>query len=235
MEPLIVLVPSPFVGPFAWEAVAAALREQGRKVVVPDLVSSATSVMPYWEQHAQAVCQALRPYSESEPLVLVGHSGAGPLLPAINMICGHPTLAYLFVDAKLPHGGLSRLAEMELTSPEQGQQLRADLEAGEVYPSWSDEDLVALIPDEQPRQGLLRAVRPLGLDFFTEPLPMIEEWPDAPCGYLRFSTAYTEPAQRAQRDGWLYQALDAGHFHMLVEPARVASLLLEMAHFLQKI
>lgn len=233
MEPLIVLVPSPLMGPSTWEPVAADLRRQNCKVVIPRLVDTATNVMPYWEQHAQAVWQSLRQFPESQPLVLIGHSGAGSLLPAINMICGHPTLAYLFVDAKLPHGGLSRLAEMEQTDPEQSRELRAALERGERYPNWSDEDFSEAIPQEQFRSSMLAEVRPRGLDFFTEPLPMIEEWPDAPCGYLQFSGAYTSQGQRAQRERWLYQHCEAGHFHMLVDPTGVANQLLEMLRSLR--
>ena len=124
MAPLFVLVHSPLVGPFTWEPVAEHLRKQGHQVLVPDLLEGETKPALYWEQHAQAVQQALKPIPEEQPLALVGHSGAGPLLPAISMISGHPSAAYLFVDASLPHGGRSRLAEMAETVPELAQQLR---------------------------------------------------------------------------------------------------------------
>lgn len=232
MAPLFVLVHSPLVGPLTWEPVAELLRAQGHQVLVPNILEGETRPALYWEQHAQAVQRALKPIPEEQALALVGHSGAGPLLPAINMLAGRPCAAYLFVDASLPHGGLSRLAEMEQTVPELAQQLRADLQAGGRYPTWNDVDLRELIPDEHLRSGLLAEMRPRGLDFFSEPLPMVEEWPDAPCGYLQLSSAYAWQGQQARLRKWPCQEIDAGHFHMLVEPARVAALLVEMLHTL---
>ncbi len=232
MAPLFVLVHSPLVGPLTWMPVADHLHAQGQQVIVPNIVQGETQPAIYWEQHAQAVQQALRPVPEEQPLVLVGHSGAGPLLPAISMLAGHPISAHLFVDASLPHAGLSRLAEMEQTVPELGQELRVDLQAGGRYPTWSDADLRELIPDERLRSGLLAEMRPRGLDFFSELLPMVEEWPDAPCGYLQLSEAYAWQSQQARLRNWPCWEIDAGHFHMLVEPARVADLLIEMLHTL---
>lgn len=232
MAPLFVLVHSPLVGPLTWEPVAEHLRAQGHQVLVPHILEGEAQPALYWGQHAQAVQRALKPMPEEQALALVGHSGAGPLLPAINMLTGHPCAAYLFVDASLPHAGMSRLAEMEQTVPELAQQLRADLQAGDRYPTWTDTDLRELIPDERLRSGLLAEMRPRGLDFFSEPLPMIEEWPDAPCGYLQLSAAYAWQGQQARLRKWPCQEIDAGHFHMLVEPARVADLIVEMLHTL---
>jgi hypothetical protein len=86
MEPLLVLIHSPIVGPSTWEPVAKHLRIQGYHVLVPNLLQGEKAHILYWEQHAQAVQQALKPIPEAQPLVLIGHSGAGPLLPAISMI-----------------------------------------------------------------------------------------------------------------------------------------------------
>ncbi|RIN52543.1 hypothetical protein BU052_12910, partial [Staphylococcus simulans] len=53
-------------------------------------------------------------------------------------------------------------------------------------------------------------------------------WPDVPCGYIKFSQAYTEPAEKAQSYGWRYDEFDAGHFHMLVEPKAVSDSLINL-------
>jgi hypothetical protein len=55
----------------------------------------------------------------------------------------------------------------------------------------------------------------INLAFFEEPLPQVESWPDAPCGYIRLSEGYDQTAQEARRRGWSYREFDAGHFHML--------------------
>ena len=112
MESLMVLVHSPFVGPFTWSLVAKPLQADGFDVLVPHLADSGETPPRYWQQHAGSVQQALGPISQERPLVLVCHSGAGPLLPVLAQATRHPVTAYLFVDAGLPHPGKSQLEEI---------------------------------------------------------------------------------------------------------------------------
>jgi hypothetical protein len=70
-------------------------------------------------------------------------------------------------------------------------------------------------------------IRPRTLSFFTEPIPVYDGWPDAPCVYIKFSEAYEWDAAQAKREGWHLYELNAGHFHMLVEPLTVANLIVE--------
>ena len=162
------------------------------------------------------------------PLVLVGHSGAGLLLPAVQQVTARAVAGYMFVDAGIPRDGASRLEFMDAESPEWAQQLRQLLVSGGRFPSWIDEDLRELIPDARLHQGLLAELRPRPLAFFAEPIPVFDGWPDAPCGYLQLSQAYDVPAAQARKAGWAYRKLDAGHFHMLVDPAAVANILIEL-------
>lgn len=50
------------------------------------------------------------------------------------------------------------------------------------------------------QQHLDPPVRPP--EFFTEPLPMTADWPDAPCGYLRTGEDYARPAHLAALRSW---------------------------------
>lgn len=232
MQALFALVHSPLVGPSTWSLVAERLRQAGSGAVVPVLHDSEGVAVPYWRQHAESAARALATVPADRPLVLVGHSGAGPLLPAIAQAGRRPIAAYLFVDAGLPHGGLSRLDEMAVNDPELAARLRRHLAAGGRFPTWGDADLREVIPDSRLRQGLLAELRPRPLAFFAEPLPQVAGWPDAPCGYLRFSPAYARPAAEAERRGWPYRAFDAGHFHLLVDPAAIADAFSELAQSL---
>src|SRR6266567_956088 len=113
MDALVVLIHSPLVGPFTWSLVAQSLQSAGFEVLVPALTDRRATPPPYWQQHSASVQRALASIAEDRPLVLVGHSGAGSLLPAIAHATNHPVKAYLFVDAGLPHPGQSHLDEME--------------------------------------------------------------------------------------------------------------------------
>ncbi len=184
--------------------------------------------VPDWQQHVDAVARGLERVPMERPLVLVGHSGAGLLLPAVQQVTARAVAGYMFVDAGIPRDGASRLDFMEAESPEWAQQLRQLLVSGGRFPSWIDEDLRELIPDARLRPGLLAELRPRPLAFFAEPIPVFDGWPDAPCGYLQLSQAYDVPAAQARKAGWAYRKLDAGHFHMLVDPAAVANILIEL-------
>jgi pimeloyl-ACP methyl ester carboxylesterase len=221
MESLMVLVHSPLVGPFTWSLVAKSLQADGFEVLVPDLTDSGETPPPYWQQHAECVRRALVSIPPERPLVLVGHSGAGPLLPALAQAARHPVSAYLFVDAGLPHPGKSQLEEMP-------EELRRLLASGERFPNWKDEDLREDLPDGRVRQQLLAQVQPRSLSYFEEVVPDVPGWPDAPGGYLLLTEGYRPYQEQAQRAGWPSRTLPAGHFHMLVDPDAVAAPLVEL-------
>jgi hypothetical protein len=230
MDALFVLVPSPLVGPGCWTPVADGLRRQGIESVIPVLKDDGTGAAgPYWRQHTDAVRRALEVIPAEQPLVFVGHSGAGPLLPILSQSASQRVHGYLFVDAGLPHPGKSRLDEIRMGAPDFAAALERDLLAGGRFPNWTDDDLREIIPDDQRRAELLAELRPRPLAFFTETLPDVPGWLDAPCGYTLFSQAYTAAAEQARSAGWPVRAFEAGHFHMLVDPNAVAPALAEMA------
>ena len=105
-----VLVHSPLVGPLTWSLVADDLRGRGHDAIAPSLLDASCAEVPYWQRHVSAVVAALDELRVDQPLVLVAHSGAGPILPSIGQAAGRPVAGYLFVDAALPgRDGQSRL------------------------------------------------------------------------------------------------------------------------------
>lgn len=185
------------------------------------------STVPYWQQHVESVARDLTQLPQRENLVLVAHSGAGPLLPAIRHRLTLSICAYMFVDAGIPRDGLSRIELMKLEDQEWAEQFHKTLLDGEQFPTWTEDDLREIIPDRQSRQKLVAEIRPRSLPFFTEPIPVYDGWPDAPCIYIKFSEAYEWDAVQAKQVGWRVDELKAGHFHMLVEPLIVANLIVE--------
>ncbi|GAC1436918.1 MAG: hypothetical protein NVSMB65_11020 [Chloroflexota bacterium] len=223
------LVHSPLTGPLVWEPVAAALRRRGQAAVVPPLPTLAPGSAPYWQRHAEAVAGALDVKAAGAALLLVGHSGAGPLLPAIGQHLRGRVAAYLFVDAGLPLAGRSRLQEIEQDVQDLGPVLRRHLEDGGVFPTWSEEDLRGVVADDGMRAALVAGLRPHPLAFFTEAIPQPAGWPDAPCAYVQLSAAYARAGEDARRRGWPYRMVEGGHFHMLVDPGAVSEALLDAA------
>jgi hypothetical protein len=223
-----ILIHSPLVGPDTWSLVAEALRRRGHTASVPALPAVLEAGRPFWQQHVQAAArQAADDLAASTAPVapmLVGHSGAGALLPAIGQALGRPVSGWLFVDAGLPAGGQSRLASFG----EGAAEFRAHLAAGGRFPDWTEAQLAESVPDAAVRARLLAGLRPQPLAYWEEPLPVVPGWPAASGGYLLFSPTYATDAARARALGWPVHAQPGGHFHLLVEPDAVAEQLVAL-------
>jgi hypothetical protein len=224
---IYVLIHSPLVGPLTWKLVADEMRYRNMNVVVPTLIDSPDSKRPYWKQHSESVSQALAQIPKDTFVTFVAHSGAGPLLPAIRESLANPVNAYVFVDAGIPHKGATRLELMKSEDSDWVKQFQEYLESGGRFPEWTADDLREIIPDENLRRQLVIEINPRALDFFTEPIPVFEGWPDAPCVYILFSEPYKRAAVQAGALGWQVYELEAGHFHMLVDAKAVTELILE--------
>jgi hypothetical protein len=68
-------------------------------------------------------------------------------------------------------------------------------------------------------------VRDRGADFFAEEPPMAQDWPGAPCGYLRTSSRHEDQAGRARMRGWAVAEHLAGHFAAVEDPDGTAAAL----------
>lgn len=224
---LFVLIHSPLVGPLTWTPVADEVRQRGRDALVPTLQDSPESKDPFWKPHAESVAQSLAGLPENTRVTLVAHSGAGPLLPVIRRHIPNPVHAYVFVDAGIPQDGASRLDLMKSEDPAWAAWFQQELEQGGSFPNWSFDELREVVPDEALRRRMAAELRPRGLDFFNEPIPVFEGWPDAHCIYIQFSAPYEKPAAQARQRGWITEILTAGHFHMLVDPAGVTEKIIE--------
>ena len=224
----LVLLPSPLVGVESWGRLPEALGLGGVGAVA--VAVDGDDRPPFAERYVRgAVEGVLAEPARPAPLVLVGHSGAGPLLGAVGVglrAAGRPCAGYLFCDAGLPQDGASRLELLAVEDEAMAEAFRAELERGGRFPEWGDAELAPVVPDPGARAALIGSLRPRGLAFFTEPLPPAPGWPDAPCGFLRLSAAYDRWAEAAAARGWPTAGLDAGHFHPLVDPDGVAAALL---------
>lgn len=226
---IFLLIHSPLVGPFTWSLVADELRGRGVGAAAPVLRDRGAAGGELWRQHALSAAVMLNALPRGGPLVLAGHSGAGPLLPAIRELSGREVDGYLYVDAGIPVDGASRLDLLRRELPEVAEGLARRLEAGGRYPEWDDAALAGALPEAEQRSRVLAEMRPRDLPFWTEPLPVFAGWPDAACGYLRLSAGYTAPAARARAEGWVCEEWDGGHFDLLTRPGAVVEAMLNLA------
>lgn len=223
------LIPSPLVGPLTWKLVASQLAEQGHQVIIANPTDSETDTRPYWEQHAESAAAVINGTAVKGDWLLVGHSGAGPLLPAIGDRLARAPAGFLFVDAGLPQPQASRLDLMKAEAPVWAAEFEQYLLADGRFPTWSDAALQPLIPDETLRRHMLAEMRPRSLPYFMEKLSVPDDWAKVHCGYIQFTDSYHVPASQAQAWGWPFIRFQAGHFHMLVDATAVTQAIITVA------
>jgi hypothetical protein len=219
-QPSFVLIHSPLLGPLTWQSVARILHEQGRDVFTPELIDNPQSDLPMWQQEVNSLDLPVT------DVVLVGHSGAGALLPALGKrLAVH---GYIFVVAVLLFQSATRLELLRSEDIEFAQEFAHALEAGGTYPNWRDEHLQALISDADLRQKLLADMRPRSLSFFTERIDVPTSWDTKPCAYFQLSEGYRSYASQAETRGWIVVRRSTHHFEMLTQPLEIAHLLVHL-------
>ena len=224
---VFVLVHSPLVGPGTWTLVAQELERRGVQAVVPSLLAAADAPPPQWQHCVEIVRAATR--MVSSPIVLVGHSGGGLLLPAMAGAVAPDVSRFIFVDSGLP----ATTGETPLVPPQFFEQLRSLAVDGKLPPwsSWWGEDTMnELVPDEVTRAALVRELPSLPLSYVEQTVPSPADWQRVPSGYLLFSEAYREAAAEARARGWRVEEISgAQHLHTVVAPGAVTDALLRLA------
>jgi hypothetical protein len=209
----LILLGSPLLAPGSWAELPDALEGGEPALDVLDVSVLDDGTPPFGQRYLTSVVLALGVARPVGPLVLVAHSGAGPLLPGVGRAvraAGHRVAGYVFIDAGLPGSGLvNRLDLLRIEGAERAAALQALLDAGGRFPDWT---LPAVV------------TRPRAHAFFEEPLPTSDDWPDAPCGFLRASAEYAAAARSARARGWPVVELETDH-HLpwLADPAGVAA------------
>lgn len=224
-KPPFVLIHSPLVGALTWQFVAEHLQALGDAVHTPELIDHPQSALPLWQQEVNSLDVPV------QGAMLVGHSGAGALLPAIGEKL--KPRGYIFVDAVIQFKPATRLDLLRAEDAQFAQEFEQYLESGGQFPNWQDEQLQSLIPDDDLRGKLLADLRPRGLNFFTELIDVPPDWDALPCGYIQLSETYATYAAQAASRGWDVIRRDGHHFEMLTHPDEIAQLLIEMAQRLQ--
>ena len=213
-----VLLHSPLLGPFSWSAAAKALRRRGHAVETPVWRRLGDLEGDIYEALADDLARQVAPAGEGA--LLVAHSGAGALVPALAAKLAARVRGAVFVDAILPHPGRSWFD----TAPAMlRDELRAGVSDGWLpawHAWWPPGALERLVPDDALRAGLTDELAPIPAAYFEAPAPAIPL--EAPAAYLRLSGAYDAEAAEAETKGWPVRRLALDHLAILTRPEPVA-------------
>jgi Alpha/beta hydrolase family len=193
--------PQPARGTDELVPVAQELERRGRAAVVPSLLGVANAPEPQWRHVPDAVRVATSHLQRR--VVLVGHSGAGLLLPVIADALTTEVAALVFVDSLLPPPA----GRLLLGPPAFMGQLRAMATDGVLEPwsRWFGADAMRdLVPNERLRADLEAEMPRLPLSYFETTVPVPDDWRNRrPCAYLLLSpTPYGQSAAEGRVSGW---------------------------------
>ncbi|MFN2562896.1 MAG: alpha/beta hydrolase [Jatrophihabitans sp.] len=220
MEPSIMLIPSPLLGPATWEATAQVLQRAGRRAPVPSLQCVSHSGPPYWPAGVDAVVRA----AGREPVILVPHSNAGLYVPAALAELGRQVRGVVFVDAALPGAGYH--ASREFLAPLTG----ADGKLPPWTSWWEESDIAELFPDAEVRSRVEAEQQRMPVAYYDHLPPAPHGWDEGVhCAYIWFAEPYDAGAEQALASGWLTKRVPGQHLHMLIDPQAVAAAILELA------
>ena len=127
-----VLLHSPLLGPMAWRTVTAELTRRGHAAEAPAWPRLSGVAANFYANLADHLVDEVA--ASGDPLILVAHSGAGALVPALAARLTTPLAGVIFVDAILPHPGRSWF---DIAPAGIRERLRAGAQMGEL-PSWDE-------------------------------------------------------------------------------------------------
>ncbi|MFE3460768.1 hypothetical protein ACFXKD_24775 [Nocardiopsis aegyptia] len=227
-DPVLVLLHSPLVGALTWEPVADVLRADGRRVVVPSLVSALSGPGPYRPAYASAAARSVAG-EDARTVVLVGHSAAGTHLPEVAAAleeAGTEVVGAVHADASLPHPGRS----WSEAAPRDLRDLVRAMARDGFLPPWHtwfpDGTLEALLPDPDLRERFRADVPSVPAAYLEETAPDLPD-PDH-TAYLQLSAAYQDRGGEAARVGRPTRRLDLHHLAPLTHPEAVAAALADL-------
>jgi pimeloyl-ACP methyl ester carboxylesterase len=149
--PPIILVPGFWLGGWAWDEVAAALRAAGHEVTaltLPGLESADTDRSTIRaEDHVNAICDAVR--AAGRPVVLAVHSGTGYSGYAASDRCPDGIAAMVYVDTGAGVGAM----DGEFEGPEKPMLSPEELAANENLDGLSEEQLATFHRRAVPEPG----------------------------------------------------------------------------------
>lgn len=185
------------------------------EVALPDLTRMATAANPHQEYAGRAIAAA---GGLTSPVAVIGHSGAGPFLPAIGAALGPATVS-VFVDAVVPPKSGSHRTPDSMRELLDRQTVNGTLQRWLDW--WPPEAVARILPDPADREQLTADMPDLPRAFYDRDVGVPPQWSERPCGYVQLSAAYDADHAEAIARGWPTVQLAATHLATFTEPSEV--------------
>jgi hypothetical protein len=199
--------------------------ELGWPALAVDLAGASGGGVDRYRAYAREVAGQLTGRS-----ILVAHSGAGALIPAIAQAGEGRVVGAIYVDALLPHPGRSWFD----TAPSfLADAIRDGAKDGRA-PPWSalvPEPLLAdMLPDAVSRDSFARSCPSVAMDYLQEVAPRISQRSiDGLSAYLQLSAGYDDEATTARARRWRVKRIEGHHLSIITAATDVAGAIADLA------
>ncbi|CAN5723098.1 hypothetical protein BH24ACT5_BH24ACT5_27140 [soil metagenome] len=201
--------------PFAEE-----LRRHDWAVALPDLRDALRAPRPQWRAIVDLVTRG-----QGRPDIIVGHSGAGVLLPVLAEALDPTFVA--FVDAIVPDGDTYEPAAEFVEFIDSLDTDRSMLPPWHHW--WGHDVMTDLVPDADLRVKIAADTPQVPRSFYDDAVHLPARWSDrAGCVMLQLSAGYAEFRTRAEAFGWPTGLIDGQHLDVATRPEVVREHLLQL-------
>jgi hypothetical protein len=211
----LLLVHSPLVGPSSLRRLAELATTKRAEAALPDLTAMVIAQHPHEDYIARAVEAAggLTP-----PVVVIGHSGAGPFLPRIGAAIGRSSVL-VFVDAVVPPASGSHRTAQAMKELLDKQTVDGTLQRWLDW--WPPVVVAEILPHLADREALAADMPRLPRAFYDLDVAVPPRWSQRACGYVQLSEAYDADHAEAVARGWPTRRLASTHLATHTEPDQV--------------
>jgi pimeloyl-ACP methyl ester carboxylesterase len=227
-----VLVHGSWHGGWCWQKLTPRLVAAGHHVLAPTLTGCGPNVHMVdrgidLETHIKDIANLLF-YEDLDDVILVGHSYAGMIIGAAAMRTAPRVRALVYLDAYVIESGKTGF---DIWSPERLAAARAAMARGEMFREPFEPEFLG-ITDPKTAAWLRARLTPHPLATYDQP---IEDDSSAnarlPRLYIACTKGPTAPifastVERVRARGWDVDELASGHNAMMLEPEKLAGLLL---------
>jgi hypothetical protein len=224
----LVLLHSPLVGPGTWRAITPLLQARGFEVAVPDFAADMARPQPYYARLVRTASASVA----RDTAILVAHSGAGSLVPAIA--ASGRVLGAIFVDALMPHPGQCWFETVPQSLKSRLESLAHDGRVPPWHRWWPEGAIRSLFVDEASYARFVSELQEIPLAYLEEPAPDLALDDKCAGAYLQLGPGNADEASVAERLGWLVKRLTLHHLALLTHPEEVAGGITDLVRSIQR-
>lgn len=225
-------------GGWCWKELVPLLQPQINKIYTPTLTGCGERIHLLTrditlQTHIDDIVNVIR-YEDLNNVILIGHSYAGLIIPAVYEAVSDRINQLVFLDSYIPASGKTGFDILEPQYQEQWQYVAQTQGQGWLMPANENSLDVWGVSNQAIRDFLLPKITDFSINFLKTPIFLTELFEQANKTYIRctrpnYVNELMSPFYlQAQRNQWPIYEIDSDHEPQLTAPKQLAEILLKI-------